>query len=345
MHVRAATSAPPGWDAFVGAHPEATPFHLAAWSRCVARGLGAEPLHVWAERDGQVVGVLPLHHVRSRLFGARLASTPQAAYGGPLAADDEIAARLVEHAVDEAERRAVRYLELRMVRAPGQACDGERWCASDLRVTLGGPIANDDDGILKAIPKKTRADCRKADEALAAEEAPGLFGEFHALFAENQHSLGTPVLPRRFLAMVAECADLAPRILVVRDADRRAVAACLSFRHRERILPYYAGAARDALHLRPNHGLYLNVLRFARREGCTYYDFGRSKRGSGSYDFKRRWGFDETELAYRYRLVRATEMPALNPQNPRYQRKIEAWKRLPHWAANLLGPLLSPGLS
>lgn len=336
---------PEAWDGFVAEHPHGTPFHLEAWSRCVVSGLRTRARWLIAEQDGAIVGGLPLHHVRSHLFGARLSSSPQAAYGGPLAVDAAVSGALVAAAEAEAEKLGVQYLELRLRRPPETSCQGERWRESDVHVTIGGPIAADDEAILRAIPKKTRADCRKADAVLTAEESPRLFDTFRRLFAANQRDLGTPVLPTRFLRAVAESPELGSRVLVVRADGGEPVAACLSFAFRDRVLPYYAGAARDALPLRPNHGLYLNVLRAARRAGLEWYDFGRSKRGSGSYDFKRRWGFDETPLHYSYRLVQAEELPALNPQNPRFRRKIDAWKRLPHWVANLVGPLLSPGLS
>jgi len=344
MDLSLASRPPASWDEFVREHPDGSPFHLSAWSQCVHDGLGWPARFVVATQDGDVVGGLPLHHVRSRLFGTRLASTPQAAYGGPLAADARVFEALVSRAAEEAERLGVDYMELRTAQVAAGLCEGERWRREDLRVTLGGPIAADDDAIEKAIPKKTRADCRKSDAAVTASESAEHFETFRALFAENQHRLGTPVLPARFLRLVAEHPDLGPRILVA-EHDGRPVAACLSFSFGERILPYYAGAVADAREQRPNHGLYLNVLRFARRAGCTYFDFGRSKKGSGSYDFKRRWGFAETPLDYRFRLVRGAAMPSLNPANPSYRRKIEAWKRLPGWAANAIGPLLSPGLS
>ena len=70
------------------------------------------------------------------------------------------------------------------MRIPGAVCEGKRWRASDLYVTIGGPIAADDDAILAAIPKKTRADCRKADGVLDAEESPRLFDAFRGLFAQ-----------------------------------------------------------------------------------------------------------------------------------------------------------------
>ena len=338
-----ASRPPASWDAFVRRHADGTPFHLEQWSRCVHEGLRWPARFLTATQDGDLTGVLALHHVRSRLFGRRLCSSPQAAYGGPLATSDEVAAALLARAEQEAESLGVDWLDLRTPCRPATA-EGDRWRTDDLRVTFGGPIAEDDDGILKAIPKKTRADCRKADKVLDADESPGNLDAFLALFRENQHRLGTPVLPTRFLRAVAAAGDLGPRVLVVRH-EGEPVAACLSFTFGERVLPYYAGARGDAFALRPNHGLYLNVLRFARRAGLSWYDFGRSKRGSGSYDFKKRWGFAESPLEYSVRLVRASELPGLNPENPDYKRKIEAWKRLPHWAANIVGPLLSPGLS
>lgn len=342
--VRTGDAPPPGWDEFVRAHARGTPFHLTAWTRAVASGLGHRPLWLWAADGPEIVGVLPLSIVRSRLFGARLASSPQAAYGGPLAVDDAVAAALTEHAVAEGERIGTGYVELRHDAAPGPWTEGPGWHASDLHVTIGGPIAADDDAILKAIPKKTRADCRKADERLAATESPEHFGAFHALFAENQRDLGTPVLPKRFLRAVAEQRDLGARILLVRHGCED-VSACLSLSWRSTILPYWAGASAEDMDLRPNHGLYLNVLRHARRAGFDTFDFGRSKRESGSYEFKKRWGFAERPLHYRYRLVRSAEPPNLNPANEKYARKIEAWKRLPLPVANVIGPFLSPGLS
>jgi FemAB-related protein (PEP-CTERM system-associated) len=340
---------PPGWDDLVRSHPHGTPFHLGAWARCVEHGLGHRARFLSVHEDGELAAGLVLHHVRSALFGARLCSSPQAAYGGPLVRPDapraaELAAALVRRAEEEAERLGVGWLELRHREPPGAQTEGGRWRASDLYVTVGGPLGATDDEILAQVPKKTRADCRKADLALTSEEAAAGLPAFLALFSENQHRLGTPVLPRRFLTAVAEAGELGPRVLVVRHAGTP-VAACLSLTFSDQALPYYAGASAAALAVRPNHGLYLNVLRAARRAGLAWYDFGRSKRGSGSYDFKRRWGFEERPLHYRYRLVRAARPPGLNPEDPRWRRRVEAWKRLPAWAADRVGPLLSPGLS
>ena len=67
-------------------------------------------------------------------------------------------------------------------------------------------------------------------------------------------------------------------------------------------------------------------------------DYGRSKKDTGPYHFKRHWGFEPKPLHYQYYLNRLSEMPNISPANPKYRRKIEMWKKLPIWLVNLIGP-------
>ena len=47
---------------------------------------------------------------------------------------------------------------------------------------------------------------------------------------------------------------------------------------------------------------------------------------------------------YDQRAAPGEEPREINPLNPRYRLKIEVWKKLPLWVANLAGPLISKGL-
>ena len=103
------------WDAFVDAAPFGTFFHRAAWAEVIARAFGHAPHYALAERDGAVVGVLPLVHVRSLLFGSSLMSSPFCVYGGPLAADAEAAAALHAHAATVMRRVGAKATEFRLL--------------------------------------------------------------------------------------------------------------------------------------------------------------------------------------------------------------------------------------
>ena len=76
------------WDAYVNAHPDATFFHRAGWRRVIEDAFGHRTYFLLAERDGELVGVLPLAEINSRLFGHSLGSLPFCAYGGILADHD-----------------------------------------------------------------------------------------------------------------------------------------------------------------------------------------------------------------------------------------------------------------
>src|SRR5205814_1144155 len=72
--------------------------------------------------------------------------------------------------------------------------------------------------------------------------------------------------------------------------------------------------------------------------GERMFDFGRSKEGTGPYDFKRNWGFEPAPLAYEYCLYRRKSIPENNPLNPKYRALIALWRHLPIGVANAIGP-------
>jgi hypothetical protein len=87
--------------------------------------------------------------------------------------------------------------------------------------------------------------------------------------------------------------------------------------------------------------MYWDLMCRAVGRGVRLFDYGRSKQGTGAFDFKKNWGFTPDPLVYEYFLVRAKAVPAINPSNPKYRLFIEGWKRLPLPVANLIGPLLA----
>jgi FemAB-related protein (PEP-CTERM system-associated) len=120
--------------------------------------------------------------------------------------------------------------------------------------------------------------------------------------------------------------------------EGRTISSVLSFYFRDEVLPYYGGGTSEAREVAGNDFMYWELMRRASERGCRIFDFGRSKRGTGAFDFKKNWGFEPQQLYYEYQLHQARELPDNNPLNPKYQLFIKMWKRLPLPVANLLGP-------
>lgn len=326
------------WDAFVADHPQGGWFHRAGWRRVVSKAYGHQTPYLVARQGRDVRGVLPLVHVRSPLFGRALISTGFGVHGGILAADPLTADRLAEEAARLGERLGVSYVELR----GGPSAPG--WHPrSDLYATFERELPVDEALNLKAIPRKKRADVRKSLANGLIVETGCDVGLFWRIYAESVRNLGTPVFARRFAEAILE--EFAPdvEISVVRRQDQP-LAALMSFYFKDRVLPYYGGAVPAA---RPVHAydlLYWSQMRRAVARGIRIFDFGRSKVGTGAFDYKKFWGFEPRLLNYHFKLVRAREVPDVNPLNPRYRAMVAVWQRLPLWCANRLGPAVAHGL-
>lgn len=322
------------WDRFVLAHPLGTPFHLMAWKRSIEETFGYRAMYLAALDGDEIRGVLPLFFVENMLIGRALISSPFAVYGGILADSEETRSKMRDAVRQLGEALAVQYVELR--NAYEEQCAG--FARVSRYVTFTQEIGPDEKAILNAIPRKTRYMVRKAlQEQFIPRQTRELPG-FEKLYAASLRRLGTPSFPRRhFARLLANFGDAVDiREIRVRG---KAVAAVMSFYFRDQVLPYY-GASDPAFHgAAPNNFMYYDLMRWAGKRGYRLFDFGRSKKnGSGSYDFKSRWGMVERELPYEMLLVRRKSLPNYSPANSKLRLPIRIWQKLPLPVTRALGP-------
>ena len=319
-------------DAFVRETSGATPFHLTGWSRGVEAGCRQRARYLLAERaDGRLTGVLPLTEMRHPLFGRALVSTGFGVGGGVLGNAVE---SLGSGAWDLATRLGCPEVELRGGPVPAG------WAVDDTTyVGFARPIGDDP---LLAIPRKQRAEVRRAlgfDLDVATGRDAATLAEHHRVYAESVRNLGTPVFPAALFRRAIE--ELDADVLTVRYQGR-AVASVLSFYFAGTVYPYWGGGTAEARALRANDRMYHALMEHARTRGCTLFDFGRSKAGTGAAAFKKNWGFAPEPLPYAKRSAGAER--SVNPTDPKYRLMVNLWKRLPLPIANLTGPWLSRGL-
>jgi FemAB-related protein (PEP-CTERM system-associated) len=330
-------------DDYVRAHRQATPFHLSGWSRAVARGCGQASHYLIAETGSNIVGALPLTVVHSPLFGRALVSSAFAVGGGVLADDESVAKALISEAVAMAERLTCPTVELR----GGMMSGGAGW-HHDETTYLGfvRDLADDDEAELLAIPRKQRAEVRRAigyELTVETGSAEADRGAHYAVYSESVRNLGTPVFPRAlFDAVLNEFGDEAD-ILTIRHAGAP-IASVLSLYWRGTVMPYWGGGTAAARGWRANDLMYYALMNHARRRGCIRFDFGRSKAGTGPAAFKRNWGFDGAPLAYAKFAADGEAPRDINPLNPKYRLQVALWQKLPLPIANRIGPMIARGL-
>lgn len=326
------------WDAFVRDAPQATFFHRAAWRGIIEHELGHRCHYLYTERRGVITGILPLAEIRSWLFGHALISTPFCVYGGVVASDADSEAQLTQAATALADELCVDYLELR----DRELCH-PGWPVKGLYVGFRKPIFPDDASNLKALSADRRATIRKSMKNGLKAHHDGSIDEFYGVYAESVRNLGTPVLPRRYYAALQQVfgADCETTVIMHQGQP---VATVLNFYFRDEVHTYYGGSVKRARELKANDFMYWAVMQRAVERRARVFDFGRSKQGTGSYDFKTHWGFEPKPLPYAYYLVRAKQVPNISPTNSKYHLFIEAWKRLPLPVSQALGPWLARDL-
>ncbi len=325
------------WDDYVNAHPDGLNYHRFGWRRVIVESFGhAAPYLMARDSVGNTKGILPLIHLKSRLFGSILVSVPFVNYGGLLTDSHEASVALLEKAIQLRERLGASHIELRHLR------DMSQGLASRMhKVTMLLPLEADTDTQWCQFNAKLRNQVRKAQKSGLTARWGGveLLDDFYEIFVRNMRDLGTPVYSRRLFEQVLTIFPDCSRIIGV-YLDGRVVAAGLASWFRSTLEIPWASSNKDFKALCPNNLLYWEAIRHAIEQGFTTFDFGRSTPGEGTFRFKEQWGARPHSLHWQYALKNGAVLPDISPHNPKYELAISIWQRLPLWVTRILGPAI-----
>jgi len=311
------------------------------WSAALCKGLRHESCLLEATRNGHIVGVLPLAFVKSLLFGRFLVSLPYVNSAGVIAADEAVAAALIDRAVNLADELDVRYLELRHEAQHAHPALTHR-LTSKVHMRLALPCSAEE--LWKQFKPKVRNQVRKGEKLGLTVHwgGPDLLGDFYAVFSRNMRDLGTPVFGQRlFRCILAEFSDCA-ELCVVR-LGRRLVAAALLVHGPGMTLVPSASSLRRYNSTNANMLMYWHLLRRSIERGQGKFDFGRSSAGSNTFRFKKQWGALPEPAVWQY-YVRKGSAGDMRRENEKYDRLINIWRRLPVGLTRLLGPPIVRGI-
>jgi FemAB-related protein (PEP-CTERM system-associated) len=338
----------PRWDEFVQATSQGTFFHLLKWRDIIARNFGYEPFYLYAENDGEILGILPLFLVKSLLCGKSLSSMPVGVYGGVVSRSEEASTLLLDQARELGHRYQVDHLEIRgnpyrqdenLAHNPGI-----RFARNDHHVTFVREIDRDEAANLARIPRKQRRMIRQAQKSgLRSSMDDSRLWDCFQVYAESLRNLGTPIYSYKFFQDLKKTFGDQCRILLVESQDK-VVAGVMSFFYKDQVLPYYAGSLPNSRHLAPNDFMYWELMRYGAANGYKIFDFGRSKKDTGSFAFKRHWGFEPSPLPCFYHQLGGKEVSDTASLNSRLQWAIKVWRRLPLKVTMALGPRIAPHL-
>jgi FemAB-related protein (PEP-CTERM system-associated) len=322
------------WDRFVLQQPRATFFHQTAWMKVMTETYGYRPYYFYAERDGQVSGVAPVFLISNWVSGRSLISLPFAVYGGVVAADSETEQALVDKLEALARDLKAGFLELRN-RAQDPYKD---YHANPRYATFTIPLISDTERLRASFPKDIRYMIRKGEKAgLETRLGFDQLDEFYKLMSINLRRLGTPAFPKALFENLIRYYGNDVELMLAYDG-KRAIAGAMSFNFRDSTQPYYFGSLEEAKGLAANNFLWWRLIERGARQGFRTFDFGRSKKESGNFEFKKKWNPKIETLGYQIRLFGDKELPNVSPNSPKFRRATDLWKKLPLGVTRIVGP-------
>lgn len=331
---------PAEWRAFVDSVPHATLYHDHRWRDVLQRNFKYR-IHTITCRDqsGKLIGVLPVSHLNSSLFGSFTISMPYFNYGGPLAQSLSVDEAMLKHAKQLSEDLGCTHMEIRETR------DRKHWQGVQRKVSMVLPLPKTDNELENKLGSKLRAQVKKARSHQLHVEFGGIekVDDFYKVFSRNMRDLGTPVYSKKIFADILETfSDLAFLCVVYKGEEPLAVGFLLGFRDKLEIP--WASSIRRYNHLGANMLMYRSILSEAISRNYQYFDFGRSSKGASTYKFKRQWGANEHQLYWHYWVKGDQDVPEINPDNKKYQLMIKVWQNLPVWVTKLIGPPIARSL-
>lgn len=320
----------PAWDTFVESMPGMRLYHLSGWARVLRNGYGLADASLVAERDGSVCGVLPLVWAPKIMGGKALVSLPYCDFAGVLADEKETRDALVDAAVRMAEKAGCN-LCLRQADAPleGVPCD-------EGNVLQRISLAESEDAMMASFSSNLRRKVRKASKnGVALRRGTDQLDAFYAVYSRNMRDLGTPLHAKLFLAAILD--EFAERIeLVVARHEDIPVGGMLIMRHGDTARDPWTSTLRSHNHLYVSNALYFHAMCYGMERGLSYFDFGRSQPGSGTYKFKQQWGCESLQLYYHDLRGKRQQYKG----NAFYESVSSLWRKLPCPVANALGGVL-----
>ena len=325
------------WTSYVEKSPFSSFYHKIEWKGIFEKSFRHKCYYLMARKGDDVVGVLPIIHIRSMVFGSIFCSMPFLNYGG-VCADDEASEKAL---FSEAERilrsKKGDYLELRHIRKSSLASP-----AKTHKVSMTLELDPDPEILWSRFTTKHRTSIRRAAkndlEVRAGKKE--LLKDFYSVICRSWQTLGTPIYRYAFFENVANGLEENMEIYLVLHRGQAVAAACNGL-FRDTVEGMWLGSLEEHSRLQAGYVLYWEMIKQACEKGYRHFHLGRSSTESGGEFFKKKWNAVPRQLYWEYILNKSSKIPELNVDNPKYQWAMKVWRNLPLSVTQLIGPFLA----
>ncbi len=325
------------WDAYVQAAPNGLPMHLSSWQTIMYRTYAYNTKFLYAQQANEIVGVLPLFFVPSRITGRRAMTLP----GALCAQNDAVANALIQAGLETAVSHKLNRLVLQDSRrawpVPGNTTN------QHVHWVLGLEPSEDD--LWRRLDGNMRRQVRKARKnglTVEVNRTAKLLDPFYDVFSRFTHTAGAPIFGRSFLENIVQTLPDNFNIAVVRY-EKQAIAAYFQLEMNQTVYGMWGAALHETINLRPAYLALWEIMADAIRHGFTTLDMGRSPANSNASKFKGQWGGRAFPVYQQIMRIGAAKDESITHQlqtDGKMQWFMRMWPRLPLSMTRTIGPRL-----
>lgn len=285
------------WNRFLDGCYDATIYHTPEWRSFLEKTFHYEPRYLFARNEhADIIGLLPLFHVRRRLTGNRLCSLPFSHECG-FVGDRTAYTSLIDEAVSLCGQLSADYLEVRDYVGDGNFEQQNSFSTYILKLS---PSVKE---VEKKIHDRVRRGIKKSGKngvsVFVANDADHL-KMFYEINSRAKKRLGVPCHPWRFIKNLFDCLGGFVSLYVA-EYDGKMIAGGIMERYKDRVTYGYGASDNDYVKFDPSKAFLWKSITDACKDGYKYYDFGRaSYNNKGLIEFKKGWGTEEKKLYYSY---------------------------------------------
>ena len=124
----------------------------------------------------------------------------------------------------------------------------------------------------------------------------------------------------------------------------RPIATAFNGLFRDTVDGMWTYSLREFAKLQTTYFIYWEMIKRACQEGYKQFHLGRGTTESGRSFFKNKWNATPKQLYWEYILNKSQKIPELNVDNPKYQKAINLWKKLPVHLTQSVGPFIAKNI-
>ena len=316
-----------------------------AWLNLITElyGYSIIPL-ITTNTTGEITGFLPLCSIQSPLTGQRLVTLPFSDCCPLLATDDASANNLIDQAIQLAQQRKTKYVELR-TGINDLLAKRSDLAEENLYVRWVLPLTTDPSTLWPTLRKPIQRQIKKSQNlgvqvrrAKNREEMQQYY-RLHLLTRSKKHGMPTQPLKFFFGLWDTFAANKSMQLLLA-EYQGTIIAGMILLLSGTTVRYAYGASDESYLYLAPNNTLMWSTIKWGCMQGYKTLDLGRTARDNqGLMEFKRRWGAIMEPLPYYY-FPNIQGLAATSESSWKFRLLTSCWKRLPLPIARPLGGLL-----